>query len=64
MARVKKERDLSLVQKRLAELKKVAQSTENILPVMIGAIKAYCTIGEISTTLKEVFGEYREQTLI
>ncbi len=64
LSRVKKERDLSQVQKRLAELKKVAQGNENILPATIEAVKAYCTIGEVSTILKEVFGEYREQTLI
>ncbi len=64
LSRVKKERDLPQVQKRLAELKKVAQGNENILPATIEAVKAYCTIGEVSTILKEVFGEYREQTLI
>lgn len=64
LSRVKKERDPAQARQRLAELKKAAQSKENILPVMIEAVKAYCTIGEITGTLKEVFGEYREQTLL
>ncbi len=64
LSEVKKERNDSRVGDCLAELKKVAQSQENFLPGMIKAVKAYCTIGEITSTLKQVFGEYREQRLI
>ena len=64
LSRVKKERNLPKATDRLAELKRVAGSNDNIMPVMIEAVKAYCTIGEITSTLKEVFGEYGEQTII
>ena len=30
------------------------------MPYIIDAVKAYATVGEVSNTLKEVFGEYKE----
>ncbi len=44
----------------LDEVRRVARSGENIMPVLIEAVKAYATVGEISDALREVFGEYRE----
>lgn len=61
LSRVKKERDNAKVKKTLAALKRAAQGTGNIVPVVLQAVKAYATLGEISDTLREVFGEYREQ---
>jgi len=31
----------------------------NIIPIMIDAVKANATLGEISDTLRKVFGEYK-----
>ncbi|MBI5967357.1 MAG: methylmalonyl-CoA mutase [Deltaproteobacteria bacterium] len=64
LSQVKKKRNYTKVAESLAELKRVAESKANIMPIMIEAVKAYCSIGEITSTLKDVFGEYREQTLI
>ncbi len=61
LAKVKKERDQAKVKKILVALKKAAQGTENIVPPILEAVKAYATLGEISDTLREVFGEYRER---
>ncbi|MFX1311568.1 MAG: methylmalonyl-CoA mutase, partial [Promethearchaeota archaeon] len=47
-----------LVQEKLKELKKVAKSNENIMPIMIETVKSYATIEEICNILREVFGEY------
>ena len=44
----------------LDELRKAAAGTENLMPPIINAVKAYATVGEICTALKEVFGEYEE----
>jgi len=63
LANLRKKRDNNLVNKRLAELKGVAQSKENIMPPILECVRAYCTLGEICRTLKEVFGEYRETPL-
>jgi methylmalonyl-CoA mutase N-terminal domain/subunit len=61
LARVKKERNNTKVKETLAGLKKAAQGTENLVPPILEAVKAYATLGEISDTLREVFGEYRER---
>lgn len=60
LTRVKQDRDSTKVKETLAQLKKSAQGNENIVPPILEAVKAYATIGEISDTLREVFGEYRE----
>lgn len=61
LAKVKKERDNQRVKETLASLRKAAQGTENIVPPILKAVKAYATLGEISDILREVFGEYRER---
>ena len=61
LARVKKERDQTKVKEALATLKKAAQGTDNVVPPILDAVKAYATLGEVSDTLREVFGEYRER---
>jgi methylmalonyl-CoA mutase N-terminal domain/subunit len=61
LSRVKQERDQAKVKETLAVLKKAAQGTDNVVPPILEAVKAYATLGEISDTLREVFGEYRER---
>lgn len=61
LAKVKKERDNQRVKETLAALKKAALGSENIVPPILEAVKAYATLGEISDILREVFGEYRER---
>ena len=61
LARVKKERDNSKLKETLAVLKKAAQGTDNLVPPILEAVRTYATLGEISDTLREVFGEYRER---
>ncbi len=61
LARVKKERNNTKVKETLAILKKAAQGTDNVVPPILEAVKVYATLGEISDTLREVFGEYRER---
>ncbi len=36
-----------------------ANSGENIMPVVVEAVEAKCTLGEIADTLRELYGEYR-----
>ncbi|MHA1309562.1 MAG: acyl-CoA mutase large subunit family protein [Candidatus Helarchaeota archaeon] len=56
---LKRNRDESLVEKNLKKLKEIAQSDENIMPIMIETVKSYATIEEICNILREVFGEYQ-----
>jgi methylmalonyl-CoA mutase N-terminal domain/subunit len=48
----------------LAELQRRSSTTENLLPAILTAVEAYATVGEISDTLRGVFGEYRESVVI
>ena len=56
---LKANRNAMEVEEKLNRLKKAAQGTENLMPHILNAVKAYCTIGEICHVLREVFGEYR-----
>ena len=55
-------RDQGAVDAALAELARVAQSDENIMPATIAAAKAGATTGEWSQTLRDAFGEFRAPT--
>ena len=57
-------RDSAKVFAALAELASRAKSTENLLPAILSAIEAYATVGEISDTLRRVFGEYQETVVM
>jgi len=52
-------RDDAAVQARLADVARAARSPENLLPPMKEALRARATLGEVSDSLREVFGEYR-----
>jgi methylmalonyl-CoA mutase, N-terminal domain len=53
-------RDRDQWQRSLADLETAARGTENLMPRILAAAEAYATVGEISDTLRRVFGEYRE----
>jgi methylmalonyl-CoA mutase N-terminal domain/subunit len=59
LERLRKERDGEEVKRALAEIRRVADSRENLMPVVLDAVKSYATLGEICDVLKDVFGEYR-----
>jgi methylmalonyl-CoA mutase N-terminal domain/subunit len=59
--KVKHERDSTLTEKTLSNLKKTAEGTDNLIPPVLDAVKAYATLGEIADVLRGVFGEYSEQ---
>jgi methylmalonyl-CoA mutase, N-terminal domain len=57
-------RDHGKVQAALAELARRASGTENLLPAILSAVESYATVGEISDTLRQEFGEYQESIVI
>jgi methylmalonyl-CoA mutase N-terminal domain/subunit len=62
-ARLKKlraERSQQEVDRRLNALRKAAEGTENMMPFIFEAVKAYATLGEVCDALREVFGIYEE----
>jgi len=58
LIKLKTERNEESVKAKLAQLKQVALSNDNVMPVMIETVKTYATIQEICDVLREVFGEY------
>ncbi|HXE35875.1 MAG TPA: methylmalonyl-CoA mutase family protein [Verrucomicrobiae bacterium] len=57
-------RDSARTKSALAELERRASTTENLLPAILSAVEAHATVGEISDTLRHVFGEYQESVVI
>jgi methylmalonyl-CoA mutase N-terminal domain/subunit len=60
-ARVRAERDVAVAGRALAEVRRTAEGTGNLLVPMREALRAHCTIGEICGELREVFGTYDSQ---
>lgn len=58
--RIKRERDQALVKEKLGRVHAACRNGENLMPVLIDAVKAYCTLGEISDVYRDVFGVYRD----
>jgi methylmalonyl-CoA mutase N-terminal domain/subunit len=52
------------VTKALDIVRTVARGDQNIMPSLIEAVKTYATLGEISDALRDVFGEYREPSIL
>jgi methylmalonyl-CoA mutase N-terminal domain/subunit len=57
---VKSTRNSGRVEAALGDLKEAAEGTENLMPPILEACAAHATVGEISNTLRQVFGEFRE----
>ncbi|MFW6000036.1 MAG: acyl-CoA mutase large subunit family protein [Halorubrum sp.] len=55
---VRADRDDDAVDDALAGLREAAQGTENVMPHVVDAVKAYATVQEISDVLRDEFGEY------
>jgi methylmalonyl-CoA mutase N-terminal domain/subunit len=53
-------RSAGTAEARLAELEAAARSGDNLMPWIMAACEALCTVGEIADTLRRVFGEYRD----
>ena len=54
------ERDDMAVERSLADIRVAARGKENMMPLLIAAVEAYTTIGEICGVLREEWGEYQE----
>jgi methylmalonyl-CoA mutase, N-terminal domain len=48
----------------LTELKRRADTAENLLPAILEAVENFATVGEISDSLRRVFGEYQESVVL
>jgi methylmalonyl-CoA mutase N-terminal domain/subunit len=64
LQKLKRQRDSKKVKGVLEKLHYSAQKDENLMPIMIEAVKAYATIGEITEVLRQAYGEYKELIII
>jgi len=60
LRQVRASRSASAVGEKLAALEEAARGTANLMPPILEAAAVYATVGEISDSLRRVFGEHRE----
>jgi len=56
----RRDRDAAAVQAALQRLREAATGHDNLMPLIIDAVHAYASVGEICGVLRDVFGEYRD----
>lgn len=59
LKQLKSERNANLVAEKLKLLDEAAKNGNNVMPLIVDAVEAYATLGEIADTFRNVFGEYR-----
>lgn len=59
LEKLRSERNNDRVQDILSDLRKAAEGDDNLMPVILEAVRAYATLGEICDALRDVFGEYQ-----
>jgi methylmalonyl-CoA mutase N-terminal domain/subunit len=63
LARVRSHRDDARLEKALTDLKVAAAGRENSMPLILEAVRAYGTVGEIAAAMQEIFGSYQEDSV-
>jgi methylmalonyl-CoA mutase N-terminal domain/subunit len=64
LEQVKKTRDNDAVKRTLAALSEGARGQANTMPLLVEAVRAYATVGEMCDALRVVWGEYEETPII
>ena len=64
LRRLRATRDPAAATAALEVLERAATSSDNLMPLILAAVEAWCTVGEISAALRRVFGEYRETVVL
>ncbi len=64
LSSLKQRRDNVLVERKLTALKEAFRRNENTFPQIMDAVETYATLGEICDAMREVWGAYREQSVI
>ena len=57
--RVRRSRDNRLAKEKLQALEQAARRSDNLMPPLVEAVKAYATLGEMMDVFRDVFGEYQ-----
>ena len=64
LQRIRAERDGAAAAAALRRLGETARSSDNLMPAILDAVRAYATLGEICGELRGVWGEYRPPTVV
>jgi methylmalonyl-CoA mutase N-terminal domain/subunit len=64
LIRLKRSRDCSKTSRALDQVRETAGRSKNLMPVILQAVQADATVGEVSTALGDVFGQHREKIVI
>ena len=64
LERIRRERDNERVGTTLEALRQAARGSENTMPAILDCVRAYATLSEVMGVFRQVFGEYREPTII
>jgi methylmalonyl-CoA mutase N-terminal domain/subunit len=64
LAELRRRRDSAAWSTAIEQLKRAARGSDNLMPYILDAVRAYATEGEIMGSLIEVFGVYTEQAVI
>ncbi len=64
VAQVRTQRSAADVTAKLAALRSAAAGTGNLMPFILDAVRVYASVGEITNTLRSVFGEYQERVVL
>ena len=57
-------RDRERWQSAINKVKETARNGGNLIPAILSAVESHATVGEIATTLRNVFGEYQETVVV
>jgi methylmalonyl-CoA mutase N-terminal domain/subunit len=58
LRRIKEQRDAEAVRRALDEVRRVAGTSENLMPTLLDAARVRCTVGELMNAMADVFGRY------
>jgi methylmalonyl-CoA mutase N-terminal domain/subunit len=64
LQKLRRERNNRKVDEMLEKLHYVAEKDENLMPIIVEAVKTYATLGEICGVLRKVYGEHKELIVI
>jgi methylmalonyl-CoA mutase N-terminal domain/subunit len=64
LERLRGTRDGRSVERSLDGLRRAARTTDNLMPPILDAVRAYATVGEMCDALRDVWGEYEEEPVI
>ena len=60
LVELRSKRDNAQVEATLSALRAVCNGTDNVMPYILNAVRAYATLGEICGVMREEFGEYQQ----